>query len=191
MLSTAADAPPAHAADDPMTIPTQADRAAATAAVSPAVMVEVVHLRTDADRRWHYRHSAGPLSAHAAPDDAARRLAGLDNAANPATVLHSTSWRYDPGGHVVLTYAVLPDPDPTAPATLLDSNEIARGSHPGRPAPDHIVGANVVAHAIRHLAQLVDTDPVVAAALRRDHVVAASLAAHTYAHTPTSAGESR
>ena len=65
----------------------------------------------------------------------------------------------------MLTFAVLPDPDPAAPAAPLRIGEIARGNHAARPAPPIIATENVAAHAVRHLALIAQTDPVVAKAL--------------------------
>ena len=81
-------------------------------------------------------------------------------------ILHSTSWRHD-GEHVVLTYlAVVDQPAEqnaylaTEPVTRMD---LARGSATAAPAA--IASAQVLEHALRHLAWLLDDDPVVAKAL--------------------------
>lgn len=133
------------------------------AARSSDVVVEVVFLRY-CSGRWHYRPASCPLPARTDPEQTARALAGLGPVADPSTVLHSTSWRYRAAGHVVLTYAVLPDPDPHAPAHLLQDFDIARGTRADQPSPADIQPHHVAAHAIRHLAMLRDTDPAVAAA---------------------------
>ena len=91
-------------------------------------------------------------------------------------MLHSTSWRYDQSGHVILTYAVLPDPDPTAPVKPLPSLGLARGHHHAYPTPATIGPDHVAAHAIRHLAWLAGTDPIVAAALGGDENLCTALA---------------
>jgi hypothetical protein len=140
-----------------------------------SVMIEVMHLRIDASGGWHYRQVSSPLPAGINPDDAARSIAGLGELDGPARVVHSTSWRYHPDGHLVLTYAVLPDPDPAAQATALEDLEIARGAQPGRPAPDHLSAENVAAHALRHLALLAETDPVIATAINGDDLLTAGL----------------
>lgn len=141
------------------------------------VVIEIMYLRVDESGRWHYRCAAEQLPMRTDPERAARHLTGLDDADGSTTaVLHSTSWRYDPAGHVVLTYAVLPDPDPTAPVKSLPGLAIARGHHHTRPAPAAIGPENVAAHAIRHLAWLAGTDPVVAAALGEDGTIRRALA---------------
>lgn len=83
-----------------------------------------------------------------------------------ARVLHSTSWRHD-GEHVVLTYLAVVD----QPAALNDNlasetvGRIALARGAATAAPTSIQVEQVVEHALRHLAWLVDDDPVVAAAL--------------------------
>ncbi|RVX40213.1 hypothetical protein EDD27_2611 [Nonomuraea polychroma] len=128
------------------------------------VSVETLMLRVGTDNRWAYRHAITRLGRGERPDEAARRLSGVP-AADPDTVLHSTSWRHEPDGRIVLTYAVCPDPSPWLPAVEVPVLEIARGESPATPSPDHVVLANVVAHAVRHLAFLVAEDPVVARVL--------------------------
>src|SRR5688572_28569560 len=81
-------------------------------------------------------------------------------------VLHSTSWRHA-GAEVVLTYLAVVTP----PERLPDSWEIshvhradlARGDTT-RP-PESIDVAQVLEHALRHLAWLLDDAPAIAAAL--------------------------
>lgn len=137
------------------------------------VSVETLMLRVDAGGRWSYRTaSAIPLPGES-PDETARRLGGI-SAADPATVVHSTSWRYEPGT-VVLTYAICPDPEPWLPATEAPVLEIARGPAPAAPSPAGFSLVNVVAHAVRHLAFLMAEDPVVARALARHPHLAAAL----------------
>jgi len=126
-----------------------------------SVLVEVVLLR--ASPRLAYRVLVGHPSAAETPDAAALRVAGLPAHAwrRPDLVVHSTSWRYDTAGRVVLTYVVLPDPDVAGPATELASPRIARGVASGRPTPARVGVDEVVAHAVRHLAFLLPTDPQV------------------------------
>lgn len=130
------------------------------------VSVETLMLRVGTDNRWSYRHALTRPRRGESPDQAARRLGGVA-AADRDTVVHSTSWRYEPDGRIVLTYAVCPDPSPWLPAIELPELEIARGAAPATPSPERVALANVVAHAVRHLAFLVAEDPVVARALSR------------------------
>ncbi|WP_203991649.1 hypothetical protein [Sphaerisporangium rufum] len=126
--------------------------------------IEILVLRVDEAGRWRYRRLVTALRDGETPDAAVRRQAGVD-AGSEVTVVHSTSWRYEPRGRLVLTYAVCPDPDPDEPAEAPAELRIARGAVPAGPTPEHLRLENVVAHALWHLARLLDTDPVVAAAL--------------------------
>jgi hypothetical protein len=83
-----------------------------------------------------------------------------------ARVLHSTSWRHV-DDQVVLTYlAVVETPD-RASEHLADEpvtrSDLARGA--ATAAPGAIAVAQVLEHALRHLAWLVTDDPAIAAAL--------------------------
>ncbi|WP_204043204.1 hypothetical protein [Acrocarpospora phusangensis] len=120
-------------------------------------------MRVDAAGVWRYRRLTARLGGES-PDQAARRSAGVP-AGDAFTVVHSTSWRYRPQGQIILTYVVCPDPWPLLPATELESLRLATGAAPETPAPEHIHLDNVVAHALRHLAYLLENDRVVAAAL--------------------------
>jgi hypothetical protein len=115
------------------------------------VDVELVSLSVVPGRlRWHV--TSQPLDG--APDDVARRLAGLSRdgaGAPPGTVLHSTSWR-STGSGLVVTYALFPAP-PAAAARPLELH-LACGPGPLHPAPPLVEAACVAAHAVRHLADL-------------------------------------
>ncbi len=126
------------------------------------VRIEVILLRTDAAGQLGFRVIRAPLGSDH-PDRCARRLAGLP-AAGPA-LLHSTSWRYDQGGAVVLSYVAAPEVRPELPARPLPDVVIALSAAPDRPAPVRIGVRNVAAHGVRHLAMLMRTDPVVRAGL--------------------------
>jgi hypothetical protein len=145
-----------------------------------AVDVEVVLLGTgDGVLTWEARRR--PLG-DAAPDEAALALAGADL----GPVSHSTSWR-DDAGTLVLTYGVVRSTaggePPVAPSVVC-------GPDAHHPAPEVLHGHHVAAHAARHLADLVDRDPVVATALadRSDLVLllgavqTAPVAPHAEAH---------
>ncbi|NJD27839.1 MAG: hypothetical protein FIA92_06025 [Chloroflexi bacterium] len=81
-------------------------------------------------------------------------------------VLHSTSWRHD-NGHVLLTYLAVvdapADPGPHLVDEPVSRTELARGD--ATAAPASIRTAQVLEHALRHLAWLVADDPAIAAAL--------------------------
>ncbi|MEV4748904.1 hypothetical protein AB0K21_21205 [Streptosporangium sp. NPDC049248] len=138
------------------------------------VSVEILLLRVDPAGAWHYRHIVTSLNKGESPDQAVRRVGGLTAEAT-STVVHSTSWRYQPEGQVVLTYAVCPDPAAHLPAIALTHFRLARGATSSAPSPEHLQIENVVTHALRHLAFLMLTDPVVGEALTRDPALAAGL----------------
>ncbi|MBN6056538.1 hypothetical protein JYK22_31715, partial [Nonomuraea sp. RK-328] len=138
------------------------------------VVVETLMLRAGLDGRWSYRRLVAAPQPGESPDEAARRLGGL-SADEPATVVHSTSWRHLPEGQVVLTYAVCPDPAPHLPADELGALDIVHGAGPAAPSPERIAVANVASHAVRHLAFLTVTDAVVRRALREHPPIASAL----------------
>ncbi len=133
-----------------MTAPERADR---------HVDVEVVLFHLGAAGLLH-RVLRAPLPDGVDPDEMALLLSG---AARP-DVSHSTSWRTE-GDLLVLTYAVLPDPDPHGEGELLSSGIVTSGD-PTRPRPSELGVHHVAAHAARHLAYLCATDPTVAQAAR-------------------------
>lgn len=82
-------------------------------------------------------------------------------------LVHSTSWRFEQGD-VVLTYvAVVDEPKTLPPESLVAVSvaraELARGGATGAPGSIHV--AQVLEHALRHLAWLVRDDPAVGEAL--------------------------
>ena len=103
----------------------------------------------------------GPGSTADSVLGAALRRYGLE-----ARVLHSTSWRHD-GDHVVLTYLAVTDApaglNPNLTSEPVARTELARGDETAAPAT--IATAQVLEHALRHLAWLVIDDPAVSAAL--------------------------
>ncbi len=130
---------------------------------SPAVRVEVLFLRLDDDGEVAWRRADGPVPQGTSPHEVALRLCG---GPGRATFLHSTSWRYEDEQELVLTYTALPDPDPGAPAVALVDPCIVSSGDAVRPQPELLHLHHVVAHAVRHVAELVGRDPVVAEAAR-------------------------
>ena len=123
------------------------------------VDVEVVLLGLTPGEQLTWQLLRAPLPA-SAPDDAALALAGEQ--AGP--VCHSTSWRHD-DGTLVLTYAVVRPAGSTGAGTVLEQPSVVCSQDARRPAPPVLHAHHVVAHAVRHLADLAERDPVVAAAL--------------------------
>jgi hypothetical protein len=102
--------------------------------------------------------------AGARPEEVA--AGALDRLGLEAIVLHSTSWRHA-GAEVVLTYLAVVRPIEAAPeswaAGPVARAELARGQ--ATAPPPAIGAAQVLEHALRHLAWLVRDDPAIARAL--------------------------
>lgn len=129
------------------------------------VQIEVVLLSVSEDAQLRWRVACGDLPAGCRPDARARELAGLDTDVPAKTVVHSTSWRSSPGG-LILTYAVLPDPDPadgTVHAVPAEA-EIVCSADAAVPTPAVVAVEHVLAHALRHLSLVARTNPAVVAA---------------------------
>jgi hypothetical protein len=120
-----------------------------------------VLLLSERDGRLRYRAQQAPLESGWHPDDLAACLAAVP-VCDRAALLHSTSWRYE-GGAVVLTYAALPDPQPDPVTFPLSVDAMVYSPGPLAPSPPHLDLDGVAAHAGRHLALLLATDPVVQA----------------------------
>lgn len=120
------------------------------------ISVEVV-LLSERDGVLRYRVRRDVLEDGVHPDDLAFGLAGL-TLCTPGGLLHSTSWRYE-SGSVVLTYAALPDLWPQA-TRRVEVDAMAVAASPLMPSPCTVDIDAVAAHACRHLALLLTTDPV-------------------------------
>ncbi|GIF58030.1 hypothetical protein Air01nite_41250 [Asanoa iriomotensis] len=112
---------------------------------------------------WFRVHSA-PLRDDGHPDALARDLAGLtahvDGAPGPV-LLHSTSWRFA-AGQLVVTYAAAPDLLPDETRQPVHSDAVVGSGDRLAPSPLTVPLVAVAAHACRHLAFLLHTDPSVA-----------------------------
>lgn len=128
---------------------------------APSVIVEVLVFRLDGEAGLAYREVRARLRSPQEPDALALGIAGIAGAAPEWTVSHSTSWRCDPSGAVVLTYAVTPDPDPHHPAVALTTAGVLCSGDPLRPGPPALHVHHVAAHAVRHLSELATSDPTV------------------------------
>ncbi|HKR52252.1 MAG TPA: hypothetical protein VJT72_22285 [Pseudonocardiaceae bacterium] len=132
------------------------------------VKIEVVLLSVSDHAQLRWRVVSGDLPTGGQPDTEARALAGLGATVPPATVVHSTSWRPTPDG-LILTYAVLPDPNPDLPddavrAVPTDAR-IVCSTDAAAPTPAAVDVEHVLAHALRHLSLVARTDPAVVAAV--------------------------
>jgi hypothetical protein len=121
-----------------------------------AIFVEVV-LLSERDGVLRYRTRREALEGGVHPDDLAVALAGL-TLCIPGAFLHSTSWRYEDGA-IVLSYAALPDPVRLATRPV-DADAMVVSASPLVPSPSAVRLDAVTAHACRHLALLLTTDPV-------------------------------
>jgi len=131
--------------------------------VAWSVVVEALLLRRVEDGGLAFRLVTAEAAGEDDLDRRAHALAGaLDGAAG--AVLHSTSWRAERPGRLVVTYAALPDPEPDLPAVPLLAPAVVVGSTALTPSPPDLHAHHVAAHAVRHLADLVERDPVVRAA---------------------------
>lgn len=119
--------------------------------------VEVVGLAAS-DGVLLYEVSRRRLSPGEPPDVTARRVAPTG-----VEVLHSTSWRYEPEGVVVLTYVAAPVPVTPGMRRLVEPSVVCSGD-PLVPGPDQMHAHHVVAHGVRHLSDLLDRDPAISAA---------------------------
>lgn len=151
-----------------------------------AIQIEVLLLSVSRDDQLRWRVVGGDLPPGCRPDARACELAGLGVDLPTATVVHSTSWRPNANG-LILTYAVLPDPDPAAAtvrAVPADAT-IACSADAAAPTPPTVTVEHVLAHALRHLSLVARTTPAVVTAAdshpRLWHAVVA--------HTPDVAGQ--
>lgn len=99
------------------------------------------------------------------PDEVAAAAIGLtDSGLDGTAVLHSTSWRWHRGVGIVLTYVCAPDP---LAAEVHDDAHLVAPAHghpheaagPSRPGDGQPSPAQVLHHAIDHLAWLADHHP--------------------------------
>ena len=135
-------------------------------AVAP-IVVEALALRVADRGRW-----AIPPPGHLArprrdPDQACPSARRRARGRRPdGGALHELALRTGRADRAELN-AVCPDPRPELPAAELADPRIVRGDGPASPTPGEVRPEHVAAHALGHLALLLDTDPAVRAALDR------------------------
>ena len=134
------------------------------------VTVEVLLLRLLDDEGLGHRWVRGVLSPTTSPDERAVELAGCT-----VGVCHSTSWRRAEPSELILTYAALPDSERHLRAEPLDAPLTVLGGAALAPTPPHLQAAHVAAHAVRHLADLAERDPVVQAQACKDPLLWAAV----------------
>ena len=120
--------------------------------------LEVLLFSVDDAGRLVYRRCEGSLYADEQVDEAALAAAGLA-ADHEGIWNHSTSWHRDDAGNIVLTYAVLIDPDPSAGelrvVPLENTND--RSESALSPSPTDLSVDIIARHAAEHLAFLLAT----------------------------------
>jgi hypothetical protein len=136
------------------------------------VDVEVLVLRLLPEGSLGHRWVRGALPTNIEPDARAVELVGCEHG-----LCHSTSWRHEGRGVLVLTYAAVPDPATDLAAEPLGSPLVVSGGGALRPTPSDLDAAHVAAHAVRHLADLAERDPVVRELVRDDPQLWAAVSA--------------
>ena len=123
-----------------------------------AVAVEVftVALAGVDDASLVFTRSEGPLVGGINPDQRARELAS--EATGELRLIHSTSWRWESGGQIVLTYVAWAGNGDLAPsARPLPELAPPGPTDPLHPRPPEIGELDPLAHGLRHLAFLLST----------------------------------
>jgi len=121
------------------------------------ITLELFLVSPTADNTIAYGRRTADLSGNSAdPDTIARSL--IDSTCNPS-ILHSTSWRWEKNGTLILTYlAFSEDPkcERAEPSRLAWSELLpAQSTDPQKPRPAEIREQDVLAHGIRHITFLV------------------------------------
>jgi hypothetical protein len=134
-----------------------ADAVQARPAAATRVAVEVfgVGLSGSADGLVFTRRE-GPLENGENPDPRARQLA--EESGPQIVLIHSTSWRWEPNGRIVLTYVAWVKEGTLGRAARFLPKLAAPGPvDPLRPRPAEIRELDPLAHGLRHLAFLLRT----------------------------------
>ena len=123
----------------------------------PKVTLELFLVSPTGDKTIAYGKLSSDLSRDSADPDAVAR--GLVAPACRPAILHSTSWRWEQDGKLVLTYLAYSE-DPKCgvaePSRLAWSDLLPpQSTDPQKPRPAEIREQDVLAHGIRHLTFLV------------------------------------
>jgi hypothetical protein len=115
--------------------------------------------------RLRYVHARGELTGGQNPDGLAKSLAA--DSAPELAVIHSTSWRWEEDGRIVLTYLAWAKDGALSPrAAAIPALKPPGPTDPLKPRPKEIHELDPLAHGLRHVAFLArQTDGGVAAAL--------------------------
>ena len=103
-----------------------------------------------------FNRREGPLEKGENPDPRARQLA--EEGGQQIALIHSTSWRWEPDGRIVLTYVAWVEEGTLGPAARSLPKLAAPGPvDPLHPRPAEIRELDPLAHGLRHLAFLLRT----------------------------------
>jgi hypothetical protein len=111
----------------------------------------------DGPQAWHLQ-----LGQAEHPVEVVDRI--VRDVVGPPTLVHSTSWRRDRGA-VILSFVVVIPPELVGSMASVPIGRAQLARSEATAAPRAIATAAVVEHGLRHLAWLVQDDPVVAAEL--------------------------
>jgi hypothetical protein len=111
----------------------------------------------DGPQAWHLQ-----LGATEHPVEVVDRI--VRDTVGPPILVHSTSWRRDRDA-VILSFVVVISPELVGSMASVPIGRAALARSEAAAAPRDIATEAVVEHGLRHLAWLVDDDPVVAAEL--------------------------
>jgi hypothetical protein len=111
----------------------------------------------DGPQPWHLQ-----LGATEHPVEVVDRI--VRDVVGPPTLVHSTSWRRDRDA-VILSFVVVIPPEQVGSMASVPIGRAELARSEATAAPRAIATAAVVEHGLRHLAWLVQDDPVVAAEL--------------------------
>jgi hypothetical protein len=126
------------------------------------VAVEVFSVALAGEGGIVFSRREGELSGGSNPDGRARELG-----AGEIVLIHSTSWRWEPDGRIVLTYLAWAKDGSLAQARPLPRLAAPGPTDPLHPRPAEIRELDPLAHGLRHLSFLLRTsrEGAVAAAL--------------------------
>lgn len=127
----------------------------------PKIALELFLVSPSSDRTVAYGVRTADLSRDSSdPDTVARGL--MTDDCSPV-ILHSTSWRWEKSGTLVLTYLAFSEESGCAKAepSRLDWSELLppQTTDPKKPRPAEIRQQDVLAHGIRHITFLVRYSP--------------------------------
>ena len=139
--------------------------AVADARPAPRVVIELFQVALVESASLRYVRREAPLDGRGPDAIVAELLSGRGDApkffAGDPAIVHSTSWRYEVGGTVILTYLAYGEKANPSALAGKDVQTIQKCDLPGsgatdpdRPRPPALAHEDVLAHGLRHLALL-------------------------------------